>query len=200
MAPSAKYDQDATNHPHHGSRRLSSARTSPTSLLAEGHTVLGVDNLCTRLDHEPRSPQQRAALLARRAGHHQNPSTSVPSITSSTSPHPRARKTTTALASRPCSSAPPAPSTRLDLAKKVQRRLSPRVDLGVLRRPPKSIPQVETYWGNVNPVGPRSVYGRGQTIFPKPPSPPTSATTTSTPTWCASSTPMARACRPTTVA
>jgi hypothetical protein len=58
-------------------------------------------------------------------------------------------------------------------------------------------PQDESYWGNVNPIGPRGVYDEAKRFAEASPSRIT-ATTASTPASSASSTPTVRACACTT--
>jgi dTDP-glucose 4,6-dehydratase len=64
---------------------------------------------------------------------------------------------------------------------------------------PEVHPQVETYWGRVNPIGPRSVYDESKR-FSEAAVTAWHRNTVSIPTWSASSTPTVRACRPTTAA
>jgi dTDP-glucose 4,6-dehydratase len=58
-------------------------------------------------------------------------------------------------------------------------------------------PQPGSYWGNVNPVGPRGVYDEAKRS-PRRSPPPTARARTSTPPSSGSSTPTARGCAPTT--
>ena len=64
---------------------------------------------------------------------------------------------------------------------------------------PLEHPQKETYWGNVNPIGPRGCTTR-RSGSPRPSPWPTTATTASTRRSSGSSTPTARACGSTTAA
>ena len=47
------------------------------------------------------------------------------------------------------------------------RPLPPRLYERGLRRP-RGAPQKETYWGNVNPIGPRGVYDEAKRAAPRP--------------------------------
>ena len=59
-------------------------------------------------------------------------------------------------------------------------------------------PQPETYWGNVNPIGPRGVLRRGQALRRGDDDGVPPRRTASTSASCGSSTPTGRACGPTT--
>ena len=64
---------------------------------------------------------------------------------------------------------------------------------------PKVHPQPESYWGHVNPIGPRGVYDEAKR-YAEALTWPTTASRVSTPRSCASSTPTARGCARTTAA
>ena len=61
---------------------------------------------------------------------------------------------------------------------------------------PLEHPQTESYWGNVNPVGPRSVYDEAKRYAESLHNGLPSAIAASTPTWSASSTPTGHGCIP----
>ena len=79
------------------------------------------------------------------------------------------------------------------------RPVHPRLHLRGVRRP-QVHPQPETYWGNVNPVGPRGVYDEAKRFAEAMTTGLPRRRTASTPASSASSTPSGRGCGPTTAA
>ena len=67
-----------------------------------------------------------------------------------------------------------------------------RLDQRGLRRSARAIPQVESYWGNVNPIGPRACYDEGKRCAEALAGSPTRASTGSISHRRASSTPTGR--------
>ncbi len=88
-----------------------------------------------------------------------DPSTWAESTTSSTSPVPPAPSTaaTAITASPPCKLDPLAHFHALDLARKYGAKYLVS-STSECYGDPLEHPQKETYWGHVNPIGPRSVY------------------------------------------
>ena len=126
------------------------------SLLAEGHTVLGVDNLCTgslaNLKHLER--ESRFSLLEHDITEPFDPG-SVDFIFNFASPaspadYMRLGVETLLVGSR-------GTINTLDLARKYKAGFL-HASTSECYGDPLVHPQVETYWGHVNPIGPRSVY------------------------------------------
>jgi dTDP-glucose 4,6-dehydratase len=125
-------------------------------LLAEGHHVLGVDNLATgnldnlrHLEHEPRFRFEQLDICD---PFDPGPLSYVFNLASPASPFDYHRLGIETLRVGSAGT-----FNTLELARKY--------DAGYLHAStsecygdPEIHPQVETYWGNVNPVGPRSVY------------------------------------------
>ncbi len=127
-------------------------------LLAEGHTVVGLDNFLTGKPAQPGASRRRAALSVRGAGHHRGRSRStepvdaVVNLASPASPkdyleHPIETLDVGSLGTR----------RMLELARENGARFL-LTSTSECYGDPLVHPQVETYWGNVNPVGPRSCY------------------------------------------
>ncbi len=129
-------------------------------LLGEGHSVVGVDNLSTgnreniaHLSSEPRF-QFIEHDICQPFGQILSP---AHWITSSTLPRRPALLITCASALKPCAWAPSA----LRMHSKSPHKYSAgflHASTSECYGDPLEHPQKEDYWGNVNPVGPRSVY------------------------------------------
>ena len=126
------------------------------ALLADGHLVLGVDNLCTgslanlkHLDREPRFAfEQRDICEPFDPGHVEY----VFNFASPASPvdYSRLGVETLMVGSAGTRNA-------LDIAKRYDARFL-QASTSECYGDPLVHPQTESYWGNVNPIGPRSVY------------------------------------------
>ena len=126
------------------------------ALLADGHLVLGVDNLCTgslanlkHLDCEPRFAfEQRDICEPFDPGHVEY----VFNLASPASPvdYSRLGVETLMVGSAGTRNA-------LDIAKRYDARFL-QASTSECYGDPLVHPQTESYWGNVNPIGPRSVY------------------------------------------
>jgi dTDP-glucose 4,6-dehydratase len=126
------------------------------ALLADGHTVVGVDNFCTgrwrNIDHLRNEP--RFTLLEKDicdpfdAG----PIDYVFNFASPASPADYLR-----LGPETLNVGSLGTSNSLDLARRYQARFL-HASTSECYGDPNVHPQIESYWGNVNPVGPRSVY------------------------------------------
>jgi len=126
------------------------------ALLAEGHEVLGVDNLCTgnldnlaHLKHEPRFRLERLDIcvpfdLGR-----------VDAIYNFASPASPVDYLRLGVETLLVGSA--GTLNTLELAKKYNAQYL-HASTSECYGDPEVHPQVESYWGNVNPIGPRSVY------------------------------------------
>jgi dTDP-glucose 4,6-dehydratase len=126
------------------------------ALLAEGHTVVGIDNLCTgnRANLSHLAGESRFSLIEQDICRPFDPGKVdfIFNMASPASPLDYARLGVETLLVGSAGTL-----NTLDLARKY--------DAGYLHAStsecygdPEVHPQVETYWGNVNPVGPRSVY------------------------------------------
>ncbi len=127
------------------------------ALLAEGHTVVGVDNLCTGKHRQSRAicrTEPRFSFLEQDITQAFDPGAST---SSSTSPRLPAPSTTRASASRLFMVGSAGTINTLDLARKYSAGYL-HASTSECYGDPEVHPQVETYWGNVNPIGPRSVY------------------------------------------
>lgn len=126
------------------------------ALLADGHTVVGVDNLCTgnllnlkHLQAEPRfSLIQHDITQPFDPGHVD----SIFNFASPASPDDYHRLGVETLLVGSAGTI-----NTLDLARKYDASYL-HASTSECYGDPEVHPQVETYWGNVNPVGPRSVY------------------------------------------
>jgi dTDP-glucose 4,6-dehydratase len=126
------------------------------NLLTEGHTVLGVDNLSTgslsniaHLEHEPRFRFEEHDICQPFDFGRVD---SVFNFASPASPVDYMRLGVETLA---------VGSTGTKNSLEVARKYSARylhASTSECYGDPEVHPQVETYWGNVNPIGPRSVY------------------------------------------
>ena len=126
------------------------------ALLAEGHTVLGVDNLCTgslanlaHLENEPRfTLQEKDIIDVFDPGHVDY----VFNFASPASPpdYLRLGVETLLVGSR-------GTMNILEIARKYSAGFL-HASTSECYGDPLVHPQVETYWGHVNPIGPRSVY------------------------------------------
>jgi len=126
------------------------------ALLADGHTVIGVDNLCTgnlanlsHLSHEPRfSLIEQDICKPFDAGKVDF----IFNFASPASPTDYARLGVETLLVGSTGTL-----NTLDLARKYNAAYL-HASTSECYGDPEVHPQVETYWGNVNPIGPRSVY------------------------------------------
>lgn len=126
------------------------------ALLAEGHTVLGADNLCTgnlanlrHLENEPRfSFMQQDICSAFDPG----PVDYIFNFASPASPVDYARLGVETLLVGSAGTI-----NTLDLARKYGAKYL-HASTSECYGDPEVHPQPETYWGRVNPIGPRSVY------------------------------------------
>ena len=137
--------------------RASSARTCATTCSEHGHEVICVDNLETgslqNIEHI-----RDAALRVRATTTSSSTSRSTsPSTSSSTSPARPARSTTCACRCRRSRSARYGTHNALGLAKAKRARFL-LASTSEVYGDPLVHPQPESYWGNVNPIGPRGVY------------------------------------------
>ena len=169
-------DRTGRCSPSHAARPAGSRR--PTALVTGGAGFLG-SHLCERLLAErPRGPVRRQ-FLHRHAREHRCICSSNPHFESD-APRRHASRSTSRSTRSTISPARPRRSTTsttrcrrprpvcigainmLGLAKRaeVPRSCRPR-PVGGLRRPAVH-PQTEDYWGNVNPIGPRSCYDEGK--------------------------------------
>jgi dTDP-glucose 4,6-dehydratase len=125
-------------------------------LLDEGHTVLGVDNLCTgnlaNLAHLKDEPRFRFTELDICRPFDLGPVDYVFNFASPASPEDYHRIGIETLLVGSAGTI-----NTLDLAKKYSAGYL-HASTSECYGDPEVHPQVETYWGNVNPVGPRSVY------------------------------------------
>ena len=126
------------------------------TLLAEGHTVLGVDNLCTgstanlaHLAHEPRFSLTEQDITK---PFDLGPVDAIFNFASPASPDDYHRLGVETLLVGSAGTI-----NTLDLARKYDASYI-HASTSECYGDPEVHPQVETYWGNVNPVGPRSVY------------------------------------------
>ncbi len=130
------------------------------ALLASGHTVIGVDNLCTgnlaNLEHLRREP--RFSLIEHDITHplegkaDPGPVDFIFNFASPASPVDYHRLGVETLLVGSAGTI-----NTLDLARKYNAGYL-HASTSECYGDPEVHPQVETYWGNVNPVGPRSVY------------------------------------------
>jgi dTDP-glucose 4,6-dehydratase len=125
-------------------------------LLGEGHTVLGVDNLCTgnlaNLAHLADEPRFRFTELDICQPFDLGPVDYVFNFASPASPEDYHRIGIETLLVGSAGTI-----NTLDIAKKYNAGYL-HASTSECYGDPEVHPQVETYWGNVNPVGPRSVY------------------------------------------
>lgn len=126
------------------------------ALLAEGHTVVGVDNLCTgstsNLSHLTNEP--RFSFLEQDICKAFDPGTMdfLFNFASPASPVDYSRLGVETLMVGSAGTI-----NTLDLARKYNAGYL-HASTSECYGDPEVHPQVETYWGNVNPIGPRSVY------------------------------------------
>jgi dTDP-glucose 4,6-dehydratase len=126
------------------------------ALLAEGHTVLGADNLCTgstsNLSHLTNEP--RFSFLEQDISKAFDPGVVdfVFNFASPASPVDYSRLGVETLMVGSAGTI-----NTLDLARKYNAGYL-HASTSECYGDPEVHPQVETYWGNVNPIGPRSVY------------------------------------------
>src|ERR1035437_4860661 len=155
------------------------------ALLAKGHSVLGVDNLATgnmaKLAHL--SGESRFSFLNQDISTPFDPGSEdfIFNFASPASPidYTRLGPETLLVGSA-------GTINTLNLARKYKAGYL-QASTSECYGDPEIHPQVETYWGRVNPIGPRSVYDESSALR-KPPSPPGIATTAWTRTWSVSST------------
>jgi dTDP-glucose 4,6-dehydratase len=125
-------------------------------LLGEGHTVLGVDNLCTgnlaNLAHLADEPRFRFTELDICQPFDLGPVDYVFNFASPASPEDYHRIGIETLLVGSAGTI-----NTLDIAKKYNAGYL-HASTSECYGDPEVHPQIETYWGNVNPVGPRSVY------------------------------------------
>ena len=126
------------------------------ALLAEGHSVIGVDNLCTgslrnleHLGHEPKFEFLKADVSG---GFDPKRVDYVFNFASPASPDDYHRLGVETLLVGSAGTI-----NTLDVARKYGAGYL-HASTSECYGDPEVHPQVETYWGNVNPVGPRSVY------------------------------------------
>lgn len=126
------------------------------ALLAEGNTVIGVDNLCTgstsNLSHLTNEP--RFSFLEQDICKAFDPGT-MDFIFNFASPASPVDYTRLGVETLMVGSA--GTINTLDLARKYNAGYL-HASTSECYGDPEVHPQVETYWGNVNPIGPRSVY------------------------------------------
>ena len=165
-------------------------------LFASGHDVLCVDNffIVARTTSRICSTTGASSCCATTSRFH-----SMSRSTRSTiSPAPLRRSTTSSIPSRRPRPASIGAINMLGLAKRLKISFL-QASTSEVYGDPDGHPQTEDYWGNVNPIGPRSCYDEGkrcaETLFST-----TCASRSSPPRSCASSTPTGRACTPTTAA
>jgi len=126
------------------------------TLLAEGHSVIGVDNLCTgnlaNLAHLTREPRFRFVQQDICQPFDVGPVDYVFNFASPASPvdYERLGPETLLVGSA-------GTVNTLEIAKKYSAEYL-HASTSECYGDPEVHPQVETYWGNVNPIGPRSVY------------------------------------------
>jgi len=126
------------------------------TLLAEGHTVIGVDNLCTgnpaNLAHLAGEPRFRFVEQDICQPFDTGPVDYVFNFASPASPvdYDRLGPETLLVGSA-------GTLNTLEIAKKYNAGYL-HASTSECYGDPEVHPQVETYWGNVNPIGPRSVY------------------------------------------
>src|SRR5882757_5196175 len=126
------------------------------TLLAEGHTVIGVDNLCTgnpaNLAHLAKEPRFRFVEQDICQPFNVGPVDYVFNFASPASPvdYDRLGPETLLVGSA-------GTVNTLEIAKKYNAGYL-HASTSECYGDPEVHPQVETYWGNVNPIGPRSVY------------------------------------------
>ncbi|SFS14970.1 dTDP-glucose 4,6-dehydratase [Granulicella pectinivorans] len=125
-------------------------------LLNEGHSVIGVDNLCTgslaNLAHLAEEPRFRFTELDICQPFDVGPVDYVFNFASPASPEDYHRIGIETLLVGSVGTV-----NTLDIAKKYSAGYL-HASTSECYGDPEVHPQVETYWGNVNPVGPRSVY------------------------------------------
>jgi dTDP-glucose 4,6-dehydratase len=125
-------------------------------LLNEGHSVIGVDNLCTgslaNLAHLANEPRFRFTELDICQPFDVGPVDYVFNFASPASPEDYHRIGIETLLVGSAGTV-----NTLDIAKKYSAGYL-HASTSECYGDPEVHPQVETYWGNVNPVGPRSVY------------------------------------------
>ncbi|MEO6922233.1 MAG: UDP-glucuronic acid decarboxylase family protein [Bryocella sp.] len=126
------------------------------ALLAQGHQVLGVDNLCTgslanlaHLDSEPAFAFEQADIIRPFDFGHVD---YVFNLASPASPNDYLRLGVETLLVGSAGTL-----NALDVAKKYNAGFL-HASTSECYGDPEVHPQVESYWGNVNPIGPRSVY------------------------------------------
>ncbi|MDE3104137.1 MAG: SDR family oxidoreductase [Acidobacteriota bacterium] len=126
------------------------------ALLAQGHSVLGVDNLCTgnlaNLAHLRTESRFRLLEHDICQPFDPGPVDYVFNLASPASPVDYARLGVETLLVGSAGT-----MNTLDIARKYQAGYL-HASTSECYGDPEVHPQVETYWGNVNPVGPRSVY------------------------------------------
>ena len=125
-------------------------------LLGEGHTVIGVDNLCTgnlaNLEHLKSEPRFSFKQLDICQPFDMGPVDYVFNFASPASPEDYHRIGIETLLVGSAGTI-----NTLEIAKKYSAGYL-HASTSECYGDPEVHPQVETYWGNVNPVGPRSVY------------------------------------------
>src|SRR5579875_1214815 len=126
------------------------------SLLAEGHAVVGVDNLCTgslnnlrHLSHEPRFEFVQQDIIE---PFDVGPVDYVFNFASPASPVDYAR-----LGPETLRVGSEGTRNALEIARRYGAKFL-HASTSECYGDPAVHPQVEEYWGNVNPIGPRSVY------------------------------------------
>jgi dTDP-glucose 4,6-dehydratase len=126
------------------------------ALLAEGHQVLGVDNLCTgslaNLKHLEREPRFRFLEQDITIPFDPGPVSYVFNFASPASPADYLRLGVETLLVGSAGTI-----NTLDIARKYSAGYL-HASTSECYGDPLVHPQVETYWGHVNPIGPRSVY------------------------------------------
>src|SRR6185437_12591747 len=126
------------------------------ALLAKGHTVVGVDNLCTgNLDNLRQLDRESRFSFVEQDICKQFDAGKVDFIFNFASP--ASPKDYLRLGVETLSVGSTGTANTLDLARKYNAGYL-HASTSECYGDPEVHPQVETYWGNVNPIGPRSVY------------------------------------------
>ena len=128
-------------------------------LVAAGHEVVSVDNYFTGGARQPRPPARPPRVRGACATTSPSRSTSR-STRSTTSPARPRRSTTSTTRCRPPRPACTARSTCSASPSGWARIL--QASTSEVYGDPDVHPQTEDYWGNVNPIGPRSCYDEGK--------------------------------------
>ena len=138
-------------------RPASSARISPKTLLDRGYSVVGIDNLLTGQHRQHRAPREPRLSCSSSTTSPTTSTSTGRSTSCCTGRARRARSTTSSCRFRRSRSARSA-RTRRSASPRRRTRASCIASTSEVYGDPLEHPQKETYWGNVNPIGPRGVY------------------------------------------